>query len=88
VSAHTPGPWSASFGLTDVVIRRDQKGHLPQPRVCKVLRTNGQYQANAYVISAAPDMLAVLKKIRNFHVNHHVIFEIDAAIAKATGETE
>lgn len=43
-------------------------------------------EANAKLITAAPDLLAVLTKIRGYHVNHHVLHEIDAAITKATGE--
>jgi hypothetical protein len=84
MSEHTPGPWALSDISRDMIY--DLNGDL----FALIIKGESDKTKleNAYVISAAPDMLAVLKKIRDYHVNHHVLFEIDAAIAKATGETE
>lgn len=85
MSAHTPGPWRVTAGRIIVqdagVIIGSAAGH-PNSGFYP---TEEEGVANARLIAAAPDLLAVLQKIRDYHVNHHVLFEIDAVIARATG---
>lgn len=70
--AHTPGPWtvgreSVPFGGTDINItspkyRKDVNAN----HVIASLRTiSDQWEANANLIAAAPDLLAALKLLRN-----------------------
>jgi len=89
MSKHTPGPWVAHFeeayfvtgpDLGRVAMMQNLKGaHGLGGR-----RSGQESAANNRLIAAAPDLLSVLVKIRDYHVNHHVLHEIDAAIAKAT----
>lgn len=91
---HTPGPWVLSYdkGSTrDIVASPD-----PLP-ICTVrqawLPSREQYHANARLISAAPDMLAVLQELREsaaywseYDAPLGIVDRIEAAIGKATGE--
>lgn len=56
---HTPGPWAVEHGINDfdIVVTRD--GRAPA-RLCGYI----ERAADADLIAAAPDMLAMLKKIR------------------------
>lgn len=83
---YTPGPW---FGVGEddedgehVTTIWANGGHQ-----IAVIHGRGSAFANADLIRAAPELLAMLQKIRDYHVNHHVLYEIDAVIAKATGRT-
>lgn len=58
VMGHTPGPWEADFD--DVV---DSEGY----RIAAVSEHDGQYEANARLIAAAPDMLAALRDVTETH---------------------
>lgn len=81
---HTPGPWFAKGRYIGT------KNHMSYIGECSDQNGNWTNEpmavANSLLIAAAPDLLAVLTKIRGYHVNHHVLHEIDAAITKATGE--
>lgn len=94
----TPGPWTFSewgqFGETRFYVAQ-QEGAPYTHNFSDVATLIAEtvvseriaiQRANARLIAAAPDLLAVLTKIRGYHVNHHVLHEIDAAITKATGE--
>ena len=86
MSAHTPGEWAYfsnqfAIGITEV----KKGGHDIAEMSEDTSKSKGEKEANARLISAAPDLLSVLVKLRDYHVNHHVLHEIDAAIAKATG---
>ena len=76
---HTPGPWHVSNG---VQIRSAKH------QICKVwMMRNGEDNANARLIAAAPDMLAALKDCREALRRSGAAGElavVDAAIAKAT----
>jgi hypothetical protein len=88
MSAHTPGPWELIQEGWDgqFIYGFDSRVHGGSKRfIAEVSLDFDGAEDNARLIAAAPDLLAVLKKIRDYHVNHHVIFEIDSAIKKATG---
>jgi hypothetical protein len=88
---HTPGPWTAELcyrsgftvwgGTKDapfpVVDTQDEEGRFGAIRGEKA-------EANARLIAAAPDLLAVCKRIKaHGTVSSAWIDELDAAIAKA-----
>lgn len=79
---HTQGEWKI---LGDLYTVSDDDG-CPVAITALGMRDADECLANARLIAAAPDLLAALTKIRGYHVNHHVLHEIDAAITKATGE--
>jgi hypothetical protein len=63
-TAHTPGPWIVgihdTFGF-DVLVRADKE--TSEPEICQMIAIGDDAEtvANARLISAAPDMLAVCK---------------------------
>lgn len=81
---HSPAPWRTSprFGHQIVF---DRRGKMVAD--CAILGrgiTQEMVEANARICSAAPDMLAVLKRIRHEEVlEPEVEREIDAVLAKA-----
>lgn len=90
---HTPGPWDRD-GL-HIKTTRGVIAHCPVPKNGGVF----DCQANARLIAAAPDLLAVAKQALksmticgivqdgDMHQNDPVIPALRAAIAKATGTT-
>lgn len=86
----TPGPWQVSC-VSDGTRRRSvwtDKG--PPAHIADV--TNGE--ANARLISAAPDLYEALERFVTFHSGHVLPHELHkpmddarAALAKARGET-
>ena len=93
--AHTPGPWrvcknapsliEADIGHADGLHRTIAQALDPIPHI-GVAAVN----ANARLISAAPDLLKALKNARDLlradgYAAGATMDEIDAAIAKATG---
>lgn len=94
---YTPGPWKAHFeeayyvtgpDLGRVAMMMNLKGaHGLGGR-----RTGDESAANCRLIAAAPDLLEALQLVRDYvatmkGMGHQYQVEIDAAIAKATGET-
>lgn len=86
---HTPAPWLPDATKAQVVVPG-----VDAP-ICALLwptelRTEDETLANAFLIAAAPEMLAVLQKLRRGDLHQRVrpIYdEAQAAIAKATGAT-
>jgi hypothetical protein len=93
----TPGLWRFCVGSGATEIRGAAVGDIPNPRVCRVLRSDPNNEANAQLIAAAPDLLAALQ------ASQHAIGELRtqgaptalwndieaaniAAIKKATGK--
>ncbi len=95
---HTPGPWKATASL--------QKWHVTTtnpPRtfnICTVSTDRVEQTANAYLIAAAPELLAALKVAKDFagkfaDTNTTPAFsdfgelwlKMDKAIAKAEGRS-
>ena len=107
-AAHTPGPWTYSrsdqFGDTRFYIAQ-QEGAPYTPRYSDVATLIAEtvslelltiQEANARLISAAPELLAALEAIMPDAVGNHIggpdtqarIDAARAAIAKATGSAQ
>lgn len=86
---HTPGFWATDFGVTRVEVF-DEGGRIiaTLPRDAEYGRPHAMTAANARLIAAAPEMLAVLLKLRRGDLHQRVrplYNEAQAIIAKATG---
>jgi len=101
VSGHTPGPWlGPDFESNDDDGDRGwwiHNGELGGGKIAIAVTfvLNPNAEADARLIAAAPELLAVLKHIRRcipmggfsqIHDGSATVADIDAAIAKATGE--
>lgn len=90
VEQHTPGPWELSY---DKGSGRDIVSSLGSLPICTVRISwvgDKQYHANARLIAAAPDLLAVLQELREcadywseYDVPVGIVSRIDAALGKA-----
>ena len=86
MSAHTPGPWfiGASLGI-------HTNNGMPYIANVPTGRGDKQREANARLIAAAPDLLAVAEMISNGPHDAEAIADmlplVCAAIAKAKGKT-
>jgi len=85
-SKHTPGPWMAASRPSSIVgwpvVAPGDGGR----SVCNITTGHDQSEANAHLISAAPDLLAALKAV--IAIADRATVEFDrarAAIAKAEG---
>lgn len=59
MSTHTPGPWRPGRGLEgECLVRAEQVDG--QPYVALVFKSNDDYEANARLIAAAPELLGLL----------------------------
>ncbi|MBN7763532.1 hypothetical protein JYP52_20540 [Nitratireductor aquibiodomus] len=87
--AHTPGPWLVEpHGKTYALYsRRDDRYH--GLRLVNLDDGDHNFEANARLIAAAPDMLEALKQARGWLQGwasaEREIAIIDAALSKATG---
>lgn len=91
---HTPGPWHVGQGngegsvFADEGRMRYENGTVLYP-ICSVIDMDGEGDANANLIAAAPELLAALQMVRNDvsfeHLAGCVIAQVYAAIAKADG---
>ena len=84
---HTSGPWSFSFG--EVLRVRSKDGstianltHLSNLKRRKI----EEVTANAHLVSAAPEMLALLEVIQDIVPASPYRDKIKAVVAKARGE--
>lgn len=99
MSEHTPGPWQWYWRTEDGVANC---GVFHEPRegmaysVCRApqYQTKDQWESDARLIAAAPDLLDALQAIvysaaaNQAAVNYPLIDDARAAIAKATGEVQ
>ena len=101
-SKHTPGPWSLKDCGYKFIVSKTGDGYITRD----VCRMDGStmaafaQEANARLIAAAPDLLAVVKQMQSAlsrcfgaHApdegdRHRALAQARAAIAKATGETK
>ena len=103
---HTPGPWTFEGDHTHRSFNIRQLGHLigtsdQAKHICTINnrpphvlanRDPGIAEANARLIAAAPELLAVLKKWATFAHDNYTdeditwLVEMRAAIAKAEGK--
>ena len=78
---HTPGPWWKSYDLGTYEIRAN--GGVVVAKDCT--------KEDADAIASMPDMLAALKRIRDYlherEIFGYMMMEVEAAIAKAEGRT-
>ncbi|MBU2802171.1 MAG: hypothetical protein RE468_08955 [Acidithiobacillus caldus] len=91
---HTPGPWFQGAGECSAIVydKRvwwhsdgSRGGETPNMRVC-VESSNAV--ADAALIAAAPEMLALLKTARGEITEEAILTEIERIIQKAEGETQ
>ena len=104
-SKHTPGPWGITADKDEHGEIRTYVGaassnfpNMYSKYVAKIMgwgmdyANDSEQKANARLIAAAPDLLAALKKWREFMVNNYTPEELswwgetEAAIAKAEGD--
>jgi hypothetical protein len=97
---YTPRPWTNDDGLVNGIESRKRGAGSPSLDIFDAAdwphELQDEAQANARLIAAAPDMLAVLQKLKWISIEKDnmkfkcettcfVIDELNAAIAKATG---
>ena len=91
---HTPGPWIASleveeWGIDSAVWGIATVAAGAGSTIDYRSGGDGATEANARLIAAAPDLLALLQRVRRGDLHQRVrplYDEIQSAIAKATGE--
>lgn len=93
MSEHTPGPWSVNDDTDISGVENDPKNGCVGPvDVAHVyLRTvPGRTEANARLISAAPDLLEALQNLENDDgsIPKHAWDMVQNAIAKAIGNKQ
>ena len=92
MSNHTPGPWVVVGNLTKYVEARLVGGLIQEVAACGPTMADEGYgqqqEANARLISAAPDLLEALKRCKFDSLNMTIEDRefCRAAIARATGE--
>ncbi len=96
---HTPGPWHCTpeADLPRIGVYAGKDDEDDEAIICDVtdedLKVDGENEANARLIAAAPDLLEALEIVQN-GINGSLVHgipeklerRIKAAIAKATGE--
>ena len=87
---HTPGPWRADSTNVSERYRYVLGG---RRLICRITKGDGESEANARLIAAAPELLEALIAAEQAFVEHGIplachasLFQIRAAIAKATGQ--
>lgn len=96
-AAHTPGPWVRDgFCLSTIIRCTAERGSPEAKHLCGdyevIARCDGNnWDANARLIAAAPDLLHALEMVRDANrsdpIPDYALRTIDAAIAKATEGT-
>ena len=93
---HTPGPWKRYEGygvdfrrpvITDAIPDRD--GKCVANCICYVATTNQDWDANAKLIAAAPDLFAAAVDVLELHEDEQdrpAVRLLRQAIEKATGK--
>lgn len=92
MSGHTPGPWTVTRVSKSTILKDLYVSASPE-RIARVVvpstsKDIGEYEANARLIAAAPDLLEALKDLREAIKSRGVISTVkaltktDAAIAK------
>ena len=87
--SHTPGPWRRYKDKTGRVSKIESRGR----RVCTFQPSDLNAEANASLIAAAPELLAVIEELREsasywseYDVPLGIVERIESAIRKARGE--
>ena len=90
-TAHTPGPWAANEARVYSTVKEEWSGTLNCQVPAYVASTGGpDWQVNARLIAAAPDMLAALQAclLRDDVADCELGEMVRAAIAKAAGDAK
>lgn len=99
--SHTPAPWRASCGKAYTLVTRDSQGKDDRAGSVLICRIAGpeeselrpfnadRWEADARLIAAAPDLLEACEAAEwnSLDLPEHVRIKLQAAIAKAKGET-
>lgn len=90
-TAHTPGPWIADLDLAEPVISSQGAPYEPQVAVCSPIE--GEAEANARLIAAAPEGLEFAKRMKLYFDSNPNGYQdlrllCEAFLAKATGGAE
>ena len=83
MSKHTPGPWKRSGVWIDQSVGVAASSDPMSASVATIIKRK-EFEANARLIAAAPEMLAALYHVRD-HCLKHPDQLVDQAIAKAEG---
>ena len=86
---HTPGPWVVAHSFRGIYSQHPAPGPV---QVCRAPENfHDQWDANAPLLAAAPDMLQMLRIVERYfdtEVPHPILqADINEVIAKATGAT-
>lgn len=85
--SHTPGPWINDGSEVSAWVDPANAEHYIAP-ICTIDQDwkPSMRKANAALISAAPELLAIAIKLRDAGVWPDLFTDLDAVIKKATGE--
>lgn len=86
--AHTPGPWTARSNWRGELFVSGPEGE--EDRICNAPLRRGEGYSNVRLIAAAPDLLAVCKRILNhpmIRLTGDVEAPLRAAVDKAEGRS-
>ena len=92
MNKHTPGPWSVAHSLSGkVFVTIEHNIGMAHRQVCEIMPdiTMGDFEANAYLIAAAPELLEAAQKALDDCVDliaTEAGIALGNAIAKAKGE--
>jgi len=86
---HTPGPWKLSV---DGCNAENNRANVVEGANGSLIVYGNANDSDARLIAAAPDLLEALQELWDIHKGYEINSEraarINAAIAKATGETK
>ena len=96
--SHTPGPWKVTAGIVDnprLIVEDDIGNPVCAMSLRGVYGDTVKMTANAHLIAAAPEMLAILEELREsasywseYDVPLGIVERIESAIRKARGEDD
>ena len=86
---HTPGPWTVTRVSKSTILKDIYVSASPE-RIARVVvpataSSISEYEANARLIAAAPDLLEALQNLLTFPLGTFQVEAARAAITKATG---
>ena len=85
---HTPGPWYSQENGRDTYIYREGEGKHTQCMIGKVSKSQKEYEANANLMAAGPEMLErleyVVSWLEDAKVHKVIVDHCKATIKKAT----
>ena len=82
---HTPKPWTYNKVRNSVHHLQYDEPTDNRNQICQMPNKNPETIANAHLISAAPDLLEMVKKALGYITNDNLRVEMGQVIAKAEG---